>query len=488
MNEDNIHSTKHVVAYLKFPELETEPDNPEILQKLNGIYSVVVNTLNHRRGYGNTPFGSQPYGEETLAILVFSNNFIIAEELYGDKSTQVEIINRVLDIVSIIQTAAKEKYQWSLWGYIGYSQFYISEKNKRDEFGFVWGDILPIVAGMEKTPEKYPGVSIDPEIYSFLDNEDLGLGVKARYVNLDTEGSICLKSDVDISINEIEGELPELEMGKYIVAYLDMLGTVERMTNDSGDKSLNAIYNLYLETFSHQKAFEDTRNKIPAAYRNPVMKAFMKDLVGDPEIDAPKIKILSDNIVFAVKASTDEEDNMQCLQRIYTFVSHFQTIALLNYRWLLRGGVTIGDLYIDDVFAWGPAIVRSIYLEENTAKNPRVIVDDPVSEVHSKFIKNFIADHLPILKHIHQDDDDAYFVSYQDIITDGAQCYSGEIQTITQRYQQALITLLREYRDNPSVRKKVEWAIKYHNQISKERGCKISISAELIENIMGDIR
>ena len=488
MNKDNIHSKTHVVAYLKFPELEADPDNSEILQKLNGIYSVVVNTLNHRRGYGNTSFGGQPYGEDTLSILVFSNNFIIAEELYGDESTQVEIISRVFEIVSIIQAAAKEKYQWSLWGYIGFSQFYISEKNKRDEFGFVWGNILPIVALREKTPEKYPGVSIDPDVHSFLDKVDVGLGVIARYVDFVTEDSIFLKSDVDISINEIEGELPKLEMGKYIVAYLDMLGTVERMTNDSGDESLNAIYNLYLETFSHQKAFEDTRNKIPAAYRNPVMKANMKDLVGDPEIDAPKIKILSDNILFAVKASTDQEDNMQCLLRLIAFVSHFQTFALLYYGWLLRGGVTIGDLYIDDVFAWGPAIVRSISLEEKTAKNPRVIVDTPVSEFYSEFIRDSCTNLFPILILIRQDVDDAYFVSYQDIITDGAQYSSGEIQTITLKYQQALITLLREYRDNESVRKKVEWAIKYHNQISKERGCKISISAELIENIMGEIR
>lgn len=488
MNEDNIHSNKHVVAYLKFPELETEPDNPEILQKLNWIYSVVVSTLGARRGYGNTPFGSQPYGKETLSILVFSNNFIIAEELYGDERTRVDIVNRVLEIVSIIQTAAKEKYHWSLWGYVGLSQFYISEKNKRNEFGFVWGDVLPIVAGMEKTPGKYPGVSIDPKIHSILQEMDVGQGVIKRYVNLDTGGRICLKSDVDLSINEIEGELPKLEMGKYIVAYLDMLGTVERMTNDSGDESLNAIYNLYLETFSHQKAFEDTRNKIPAAYRNPVMKAFMKDLVGDPEIDAPKIKIMSDNILFAVKASANKEDNMQCLQRICTFVSHFQTFALLNYGWLLRGGVTIGDLYIDDVFAWGPAIVRSISLEEKIAKNPRVIVDTPVSELHSEFIRDSCTNLFPIPILIRQDDDDAYFVSYQDIITDGAQCSSGEIQTITLKYQQALITLLREYRDNASVRKKVEWAIKYHNQISEERGCKISISEELIENIIGEIR
>lgn len=57
------------------------------------------------------------------------------------------------------------------------------------------------------------------------------------------------------------------------------------------------------------------------------------------------------------------------------------TITLASAGFLLRGAVTVGDLYHDDDFLVGPAMVRAYELESRTAKFPRIIIDPDALEV-----------------------------------------------------------------------------------------------------------
>ena len=43
--------------------------------------------------------------------------------------------------------------------------------------------------------------------------------------------------------------------------------------------------------------------------------------------------------------------------------------------WLLRGGISIGQLLIDDVMVWGETLLKSYYLEDKIANYPRIISD-----------------------------------------------------------------------------------------------------------------
>ena len=52
--------------------------------------------------------------------------------------------------------------------------------------------------------------------------------------------------------------------------------------------------------------------------------------------------------------------------------------------WMLRGGVAIGQLYIDEVMVWGKALLTAYELEDKVANYPRVIIDeDVVNEISS---------------------------------------------------------------------------------------------------------
>lgn len=48
--------------------------------------------------------------------------------------------------------------------------------------------------------------------------------------------------------------------------------------------------------------------------------------------------------------------------------------------WLLRGGITIGELFVDNVMVWGNTLLRAYELEDKIVIYPRVIIDDKVVE------------------------------------------------------------------------------------------------------------
>lgn len=75
--------------------------------------------------------------------------------------------------------------------------------------------------------------------------------------------------------------------------------------------------------------------------------------------------------------------------------------------WLVRGGITIGDFYIDDTIVWGPALLRAYELEDKLAIYPRIILDETVTSVLSiSTIKNDF---------VRVDKDGFRFLNYMDI-------------------------------------------------------------------------
>lgn len=67
---------------------------------------------------------------------------------------------------------------------------------------------------------------------------------------------------------------------------------------------------------------------------------------------------------------------------------HFQELSVSDsVEWLLRGGISIGQLFIDDVMVWGEALLNAYYLEDKVANYPRIIID---KNIVSEIIQNNI--------------------------------------------------------------------------------------------------
>ena len=152
------------------------------------------------------------------------------------------------------------------------------------------------------------------------------------------------------------------ETEEYIVAYLDLLGVTNRIKDYSQDEiSMNKLHNLYTFSMSIMKEIQIEENK---------------DI---------RFKIFSDNIIIAKKISSDLEQRKKDIKSLLRCTGHFQELAASDsVGWMLRGGVAIGQLYIDEVMVWGKALLTAYELEDKVANYPRVIIDeDVVNEISS---------------------------------------------------------------------------------------------------------
>lgn len=158
-----------------------------------------------------------------------------------------------------------------------------------------------------------------------------------------------------------------LHTEKYFIVYLDLLGSKNRIMGEESEKWLNVINELYSAALKYQK------NLLNDVYTS----------------EKSYVKIFSDNIILAVKVPEDPASYSNALYFLSYFTSYFQTHALTDYQWLVRGCLTSGDLYIninekeisvDDQIPrssliWGEALVRAYKCESNLAVYPRVIID-----------------------------------------------------------------------------------------------------------------
>lgn len=169
---------------------------------------------------------------------------------------------------------------------------------------------------------------------------------------------------------------------KYIVAYLDLLGITNRIHSiEYQELAMNKLHNLY--TFSMRLTEE----------------------IQIEEFKEIKFKIFSDNIIIAKKVSEESEQAVKDIRSLLMCAGHFQELAASDsVGWMLRGGITIGNLFIDDTMVWGDALVKAYSLEDKIANYPRVIIDD--------IVVNEIVKNQNLSDYVRQDFDGLYYLNY----------------------------------------------------------------------------
>lgn len=222
------------------------------------------------------------------------------------------------------------------------------------------------------------------------------------------------------------------ETEEYIVAYLDILGATNRIKENKAaqDASLNLLYNLYKQIQN-------------LASENGIKK--FADI---------KFKIFSDNIIIAKKISDDINNDVLSLLGC---VSNFLCSSVGDsVGWLVRGGITIGDFYIDDMVVWGSALVRAYELEDKIAVYPRVVLDENVVDI----ITIIDADY------VRRDTDGQCFLNYMTIWS-----YAGEF--VQAAFEQMKAEAMKKDGTYPDkIRQKLWWHKNYINQALDEKNQK----------------
>ena len=251
------------------------------------------------------------------------------------------------------------------------------------------------------------------------------------------DGACVMTDDLESELRETK---TEIHTTSYIVAYLDMLGSKERILNDDEEeKSLNTIKEIY-----------EYALQIPGEI-NPSLSHYHMET-----------RIFSDNILIVNKLVDEDgrkRDLRTELENMYTVVTRFQERAL-EYGWLLRGAMTKGQLYFDDMLVWGKALVKAHMMEETKAIYPRILIDDELV----KSIQNVYSSQKEAkIIAIKQDADGCYFLNYLDSTIFLKYPHDEE------KYENHFRKMFGEPVKDDSVRQKRLWHVHYHNSVCIEQ-------------------
>lgn len=199
-----------------------------------------------------------------------------------------------------------------------------------------------------------------------------------------------------------------------------------------------------------------------------------KDSLSKEVIAAREIGIFnfSDSIIRVLPI--DNKSNLQYPEGIIFHelidLIHIQG-ELIDKGILIRGAITLGNVFHSEEIVYGPGIIDAYFLEKEKAKNPRILV-------HKELITSIRE--TPLLKALHHDaayeeeavrkllqvDSDGHlFIDYLKIMADEIEdLYNYGL--FLQKHKEIIETGLVSKDDK--IRKKHQWLKKYHNNLVKK--------------------
>lgn len=146
-----------------------------------------------------------------------------------------------------------------------------------------------------------------------------------------------------------------------VIAFLDILGGKQLIAQDA-DESLNLVYKSYTEAI--------------AKYKNRA----------EPEFVLPNINIFSDNITVSFRIDDNFDNSFECIMSVILFCT-ILTAQFWTNGLLIRGGITVGYCFSDNLMVWGKALVRAYEIESTIAIYPRIVID-PFADELFDFLAN----------------------------------------------------------------------------------------------------
>lgn len=201
----------------------------------------------------------------------------------------------------------------------------------------------------------------------------------------------------------------------HIIAYLDILGATNMICNDNDFSFLNHL-NMFMED-----AIEESGGGI------------------FPHKEKIFIKIFSDNILLAIELKERDERRDSKIAAIFNTVANINN-EILRYGYLMRGAIVEGEFFHNNKIVYGKALVEAVYLEEEIANVPRIIVKTKVTEPHSFY-------------YLMQDEDEELFLNIFHL------CNAFD----DVNFKISLLEMLKKNKENDHIKEKIMWMITYFN-------------------------
>lgn len=145
-----------------------------------------------------------------------------------------------------------------------------------------------------------------------------------------------------------------------IVIFLDILGSKEMSSFEEKFK----IHRIFHESVKLSQDLQDTKGKEHVVYTR-------------------KLFSFSDCAYVFYKYKSDVGESRKDLNKLFQVAllnTALMTLRLLNEGYLVRGGVTYGSAYFDELSFFGPAVEDAYLLESKKAVMPRILIDQRFGE------------------------------------------------------------------------------------------------------------
>ena len=137
---------------------------------------------------------------------------------------------------------------------------------------------------------------------------------------------------------------------------------------------------------------------------------------------------------------------------------------LMPFGCWIRGAVTVGDLFVTDEMAVGPALVRTVELESMIANYPRIVISSEVLHVAKKFAPKTLA----------RDTDGVFFLDYIRFGLEGIALGNSPLHELSvagaRKAKDRILVQLNATTEHPQIYNKLQWlSSRWQTAVSAEK-------------------
>lgn len=213
------------------------------------------------------------------------------------------------------------------------------------------------------------------------------------------------------------------------------------------------------------------------AFTQQLKATFNRDVEG--KYRSWDVKVFTDNIIlgYAFDSWHAEPEFGSVAHKIGIYQL---SMALENL--FVRGGITVGELFLDANTAFGPSLLEAHTIETDVACNPRVVLSPDVVEIvqhHIGFYGN--PAHAPQNRYVLWDGDGQAFVHYLNHLW--VDSYDDNVELDAEslaKHKENVLRNLETHSNAPRIYTKHQWVANYHNYFCTQ--------SERLPNYVDDLR
>ena len=239
-----------------------------------------------------------------------------------------------------------------------------------------------------------------------------------------------------------------------VFAFVDILGYRDLIETAGGQADQqNLLERLHGALSSSQKWLGD--GHLPESER----------ISGGP--DRFSLKAFTDNIAIGWPIVRRRGEGEGELGAAFRDLAHFQ-LTMVNAGFFVRGAVSVGDVYVDEIAVFGEALVDAYHGESELARDPRIVLTESARRHVRVHLDRYRYRHeAPQNRVLIRDTDGRWFLNYLDaLVVPGLDPFFDELET----HRASVQSRLEEYRRKPAIFSKYAWTAVYHNYFCEQHG------------------